>query len=494
VDVMQPAGLRWTGHPLIDMGVAGLTVFAGKQQPEEVIGSDIQEFVEWGQQAYFTKEVGGWISVAFTSNFINPSFGDDKKREVVKAILESHLDQTSLEDAQCAYFGIPAQRIVARDLVPMFTGRDPTNFGADGQPGLALSGLAITALQALSCATPLVGGRLMVIAADDPRLLLALVKAWQPEIRKRAQISQISGEKCGGWSNPRSRLVEQLIEIERSQEGQVRSSAEYQGSATIYHASNSGQGPDITLYSLELPALSFIRKAQGIKYKEAWQRLVSSKWNEAGKDKDPQYGRRNDVYEAVFDLPQGSHGFIRRFFLASVSKLLQRAPVNEAPKRGKKAKAAAEAAEPTVATPQPAPVALWALLQLFLQEVLGMDHARIEAIRTLADRLAGAVGQENDRRLFQRIYTSRKAFEVRQLLIQLGMKRLKNGDEPAVRFAEYLHIFEEGEELARADFGLAWDLTRMRVIERLFEQKWFDGNQEALSEIKEEDEEDSNRI
>lgn len=117
-----------------------------------------------------------------------------------------------------------------------------------------------------------------------------------------------------------------------------------------------------------------------------------------------------------------------------------------------------------------------------------MDKSRIEAIRTLADRLAVAVQQDNDRRLFQKIYTTRKAFEVRQLLIQMGMRRLKNSLEPAVRFDEFIEIFEEGDELARADFGLAWDLTRMRVIETLFETKWFDGNQEALESIEEENE------
>jgi CRISPR-associated protein Cst1 len=117
-----------------------------------------------------------------------------------------------------------------------------------------------------------------------------------------------------------------------------------------------------------------------------------------------------------------------------------------------------------------------------------MEQSRIQAIRTLADRLAGAVKDENDRRLFQRIYTARKPFEVRQLLIHMGMRRLKKGLEPAVRFDEFLEIFEEGDELARADFGLAWDLTRMRVIETLFDVQWFDTNKEALEEITEEEE------
>lgn len=480
------AGLCWTGHPLMDMGVAGLTVFAQKRNPEEVTGADLERFVEWAERAYFTKELTGWIAVAFTSNFINPSFEAGKKREVAKSILESFKNPATLEALRCSYFQLPAQQLVARDFVPMLTGREPSNFFPDGQPQLPVSGLAITALQGLSLASPLVGGRLMVVAADDPKLLMVVVRGWQPEIRRRVQLSETSGEKCPGWSGPRSRLIEQIINLEELHGRSQDPDLEYTGSATIYHASNSGQGPELTIYALELPALSFVRKAQGIKYRESWNRLVSSVWREAGsKDKDPVFARRNDIYEAVFDLPQDAARFVRRFFLRPVVAQLKIAKPVETKKRTKKSKDETTATLATSASP---PVALWGLLELFLKEVLGMEQSRIQAIRTLADRLASAVKDDNDRRLFQRIYTARKPFEVRQLLIQMGMRRLKKGLEPAIRFEEYLGIFEEGEELARADFGLAWDLTRMRVIETLFDHKWFDSNKEALEEIQEEEE------
>lgn len=480
-------GLCWTGHPLIDMGVAGLTVFAQKRNPEEVTGADLERFVEWAERAYFTKEMTGWIAVAFTSNFINPSFEAGKKREVAKGILESFKNPSALEALRCSYFPRPAQQLVARDSVPMLTGREPSNFFPDGQPQLPISGLGITALQGLSLASPLVGGRLMVVAADDPRLLLLLVKRWQPEIRKRVQLSESSGKRCSGWSGPRSRLIEQIVEIEQLRENIQDPDLDYTGSATIYHASNSGQGPDLTIYTLELPALAFVRKAQGIKYRKAWNRLISSAWQEVrDKDKDPQYARRNDVYEAVFDLPQDAARFVRRFFKRPVVAQLKGAKPAEGKRRAKKSKSETTAAD---AASTQRPEALWGLLELFLREVLGMEQNRIQAIRTLADRLADAVKDDNDRRLFRRIYTARKPFEVRQLLIQMGMRRLKEGLEPAVRFDEFLEIFEEGDELARADFSLAWDLTRIRFIEALFDKQWFDSNKEVLEDIPEEEEE-----
>lgn len=482
-----PVGLYWTAHPLIDMGIAGLTVFAQKRSPEKVTGADLERFVRWAEEAYFTKEMTGWIAVAFTSNFINPSYEAAKKREAAKSILESFKRSNTLS-LDCTYFRLKAQQMVARDFIPMLLGREQSNYFTDGQPQLPISGLGITALQGLSVASPLVEGRLMIVAADDPKLLLQIVRNWQIEIRKRVQLSESSGEKVAGWSWPRSRLIEQIIEIEELHSRSQDPDLEYIGGVTIYHASNSGQGPDLTVYTLELPALSFVRKAQGIKYREAWNRLVASAWRETkSKDKDPRFARRNDVYEAVFDLPQDSARFVRRFFLRSVVDQLKSANPVETKKRTRKSKDETTATPATSASP---PVALWELLELFLKEVLGMEQSRIQAIRTLADRLASAVKDDNDRRLFQRIYTARKPFEVRQLLIQMGMRRLKNRLEPAVRFDEFLQIFEEGDELARADFGLAWDLTRIRVIETLFDSGWFVRNKEALENIQEEQEEE----
>lgn len=476
-----PAGLHWTGHPLVDMGVAGLTVFAEKRRPEDVTEAHLEAFSSWAKTAYFTKELTAWISIVFGTNFLNPSWKPEEKREFLSRILESYRD-TVLDGVHCAIFDRSAQRMVARDLMPMLTGRGLTNFFADGQPGLPVSGLAIVALQGLSVAAPNVGGRLLVVAADDPRLLLLLVRRWQRELRNRAQRSEITGEKQPGWSGPRSRLVEALIQIELERDRIHDPDANYQGSATIYHASNSGQGPDVSIYALELPALRFVRRAQNVKYRDAWQRLTTSAWREADKkDKDAQYARRNDVYEAVFSLPLEAPWFVRRFFCRPVLGSLRGAKPVAGKTRKKKIKADSR---PLLTPSSPVtPTPLWGLLEMFLEEVIGMERARIEGIRALGDRLAGLIQTENDRRLFQRVYTARKAFEVRNLLIQLSMKLLKDGLEPALRLNEYLTIFEEGEELARADFGLAWDLTRVRVIEALYDLKWFDGNHEVLEEL-----------
>jgi CRISPR-associated protein Cst1 len=481
-----PVGLHWTGHPLVDMGVAGLTVFAQQRRPEDVTEDQLEAFVVWAQTAYFTKELASWTAVGFNANatsYLNPSFSVERRRIELASVIRSYKNATQIDGVRCAFFNYPATDLVFRDLIPLLTGRDLSNFSTEGQPGLAVSGMAITAIQGLSVAAPVVNGKLLVVSADDPKLLISLVQRWQPELRKRAQTSNATGDKQLGWDSPRTRFIDVIIEIEKHRKHSQDPDADYRGSGSIYHASNYADKTDVMVYTLELPALSFVRKAQNIKYVEAWQYLVRSSWREPGKDKDLQYGKGNGVYEAVFELPLEATKFIRRFFLFPVQRQLKPAQPADMPKRGKKTKES-QAAPPA---PIAAPVALWNLLELFLQEVLGMDRSRIDGIRTLGDRIAEWIDREKDKKLFRRIvFEIRRQYQVRDLLIKLSAKNVLGGP---LRIDEYLNIFEEGEELAHADFGLAWDLTRMRIIESLFDKNYFETNKEALDDITIEDQE-----
>jgi CRISPR-associated protein Cst1 len=119
--------------------------------------------------------------------------------------------------------------------------------------------------------------------------------------------------------------------------------------------------------------------------------------------------------------------------------------------------------------PAPIRAVSWQLIDLFLREVLNMDPGRVAAIRELGDRLAEMINRDNNKRLFLRAFQIRTPFFVRRLLLDTGFRRLGNGEGPMITLDEYLTVFEEGEELARTDWRLAWDLVLIRVIERLYE-------------------------
>lgn len=474
-------GLRWTGNYMMDMAAAGLTVFAEKDNPELLTAEDLKKFQIWAERVYFAPDLTSWISVVFTSNFMNPSFSLEKKKEVLRDVLTS-FERPGLLPVPCAFFPeLPAQQRVARDLFPMLMGRGPMNFYPDGQPGLPLSGLAITALQGLSLATPLVSGRALLLDADDPVLLLQVVRTWHAELMRRAELSLSSNARLDKWAAPRTRLIEALRNIMAQRPASTETAEGSTGGATIYHLSNSGQGPDVQISILQQPVIRFLENAER-RFNSEWNALVSVALRPADGDKDAQYGTKNDLDEALFDLPDNSPRFIGRFF----TPVFRRAAFPPEPKPVRKGKRAVD-------TPVSAPAPLrlgrvWALTALFLREVVGMDKERVRAIETLGTALGTWIADENDRPLFRSVYEVRGAAPMRHLLLKATFDKAKQDAEKGPPKADqtllitpelYLRVFMETDEIARADFTLARDLLKMRVIQVLHEADFFNKNRGA---------------
>ncbi|KEF34469.1 hypothetical protein RDMS_06880 [Deinococcus sp. RL] len=470
----------------MDAALAGLCVFSGirdaEQGPALLTSEHLQEFQRWAEDAYFTPELTGWIAVVFTSNFLNPSFSQDKKREVLRDILTAY-QRPNLLPERCAIFPeLQAQQRVARDLMPMLMGRGPMNFYPDGQPGLPLSGQAITALQGLALAAPLVSGRALILDADNRQLLLRAVASWQGEWLRRVSLSGAKGEKLPIWAAPRTRLIESLRQILRlrpAQDDEIdenKPPPKFEGGATIYHLTNSGQGPDAQIYVLEPTAIQFLRAAEQ-KFPQEWRALLQTWTFAADKNKDLRFGFRNELDEALFSLPAEAASFLRRYLLPPFTQALR------APAQGKKSKSSKK---PAQEAPPPIPLAgLWGITELFLMEVVGMEKDRVEALEALGERLGKWIVDENDKRLFRELYEARGAGPLRHVLLRATLEKskhdAKSGTEDRdliVTKDEYLRIFTEDNETTRADFTLARDLLKMRVIQYLHDARFFEQNKD----------------
>lgn len=444
--------LRWTGHPLVDAGVAGLTAFAGVHDPAEVTPADLEDFARFAERAYFTPVLSGYLTVLFTSNFLNPSWSPEKKREFTGEIVRSFA-AAGAADTQCAFCARPVVKQASRDLIPLLGGRDMVNFFPQGTRGLSACGACLTALQGLTVGAPFCSGRALVLSTTNHPVLLRIVKEWVADLRRLVSIVEAGGEapKARG---ARTRTVDLLIRAQA-----VAREDEDDATLVAYHLSNSGQGPGIDILVLPASIVGFIRKAQLAAYRADWQALSRRAW-EPVKNASPadlpdaeRLPYRNYLYEDLFRLPEAAPRFIRRYFL-------QRPTRPTTPKRGK---GAPVPSEPAAALS----VVSWTFIEFFLREVLNMAQSRTDMIRELGDRLAEYIHTNNEKRLFVNAFRIRQYFFVRRLLLDTSFRRFQSDDGPMVRFDEFLTIFEEGEELARVDWRLAWDLVLIRVIERL---------------------------
>lgn len=312
-------------------------------------------------------------------------------------------------------------------------------------------------------------GRSLIVSSDDPTLVLSLVKSWQPEIRKRIQLSAESGQKLPPLTRPLTRTIEALTKIEMERETAP--------SISVYHLSNSGQGPQVDIFFLPSAVVRFVLRANAAKYSAIWKEVVRRAWefpskseNSKARVDEKKETARNHLYEDLFALPDRSGSFVRTYFLRKATRYA-RAPGDP---------------RSTYGGWQDYISGLWDLTGLFLQEVITMESDRIEAIRKLGDILADEIATENDRRLWWAVYSAEAYRQARRTLIQASQRRLRRGLPPVVSLDGFLEVFEEGNELPRVDWRLAWDLVLIRVIEKLYEAKWFERNRDVLGEEEKE--------
>jgi CRISPR-associated protein Cst1 len=116
----------------------------------------------------------------------------------------------------------------------------------------------------------------------------------------------------------------------------------------------------------------------------------------------------------------------------------------------------------------------WGLARLFLEEVLGMNKGRIEAIRGFADKLAAWVVAKHDRKLL-RALSYEKMWGLRSALLRA--QRESAGSALLFGLDEFATVWlhEDGDQY------LVRDLVCLRVIEELHKRGYFNEHpEEAL--------------
>ncbi len=451
--------LRYTGHPLIDVGLATLAAYAGRDSPEELTEADLEKFAEWAIQTYDfsgNTTLNTWLGVsvfpnAYFANFAARAekFTAERKRDLSSKLLDWR-EVGELEN-RCAFCARQAVRKVARDQVPMLMGREIINFTPEGDvEGLPVCGVCLLAIHAMPLGCLPSAGRLLLVHSHAPGLMEYFASRHLGENRTNLQMAGIA--KMKNYQHPRTRLLETLEEIFDKawilEEG---------AGLTAYHFTNYTQNAAIDIFYLPPPVLRFIRNAR-MQYPAAWKEIVRRAWAPA---KEGEYAA-NHFYEALFNLPQNTRLFLRTYILRTP---LQR--YKQDPRRAYNLHNEAD-------------LVSWGLTELFLQEMMNMERERIDKIRELGDALAAYI-QTRDSRLFGRMYLARQYPELRRQLIRAA----KQADTALVPFDTFVAIFEDSEEVGRPDWRLACDLLLIRIIEQLHQV----GKDELLKQVEEAPEE-----
>lgn len=475
--------LKYTGHPIVDVGVATIVAFAGKPGPEEVTHEDLLDIAKYMEEQYGKNPMRSFLTVIFpNSGFTQPAFDiqPEKRAAYADEVLRSWQDGTPELDEPCAFFGTPAVMRAYREMIPLIGSVGSFNFYADGVSGLPVSGEALIAIQAFPLGCVKCSGRALLIHADDPKLTRRFAaKALAANRSYLSLAAQGSGaDKYADAKFPRTQIVEHLISAETA-----RRDLDDFSSVTAYHLTNYGTSAAVDIFHLPLQVMTFLWEATDAAYKQAWNKLVRRAWegptptDEHSVERDTLgwVSRRNVLFEDLFTLPAEARRFLRTYLLrtprvALTTKDDQRRTYN---------------------LESELDLVSWPLTRLFLKEVMNVDYERIEAIRTMADKLADYIATAEDLRLFRIfLYGGNRGQDyqlLRTRLIRADHESARQG-APLFTLDEFIDAFENTDD--RFWWLMARDLMLIRMIERLHERDWIGAHREALSPPKPDEEEE----
>jgi CRISPR-associated protein Cst1 len=477
--------LRYTGHPIADVGVATVCAFSEKPDPESITADDLKMVADFLDREYFSGKLISYLTCVFpNSAYVNPNIGTRKKDEYRRYVLHGFQsnNHSTVSGFTCAFSGAAACELVYRQHVPLLTGEDVLNFFPGGTPGLPISSEFLLAIQAFPLGARRSEGRALAVhCPDDQSVTYDFARRFLSDNRKLLLLAEKTKQKYEDAKAPRTLVIDALLEVSRRRGWDSPGASP--PSITVYHLTNSGQGPNIDTYDLPSEVVTFVALASRAGLAEVWSAIVARAWEKtslSGKKKSnhsstetlsPQAGKnRNFLYEDLFGLPHNAARFIRIYFLR---------------RRRRYARPSDPRADYSYA--RDLDLISWPLVALFLKEILGMDHSRIEAIRTVADRIAGHITSRNDARLFQRLYMARRYNGLRTRLLQSSRERVTTGQAPLISFDEFIMIFEQAEDTPRIDWRLARDRLLIRLLDQL--KDFFKKEPGVLQELTEEEEE-----
>ena len=517
--------VQWTGHPLVDVGLATLCAMANKKDVQQLTPNDLDNSAKEMAEYFFSGLMNSYLTCVFmNSAYVQPAMGKKEKGEYAERVLYAHRwpGDEAAKGLRCSFSGEPATHLIHRGQMPLLTGEDVLNFFPHGCGGLPVAGPYLVALQALPLGSRRTEGRLLAAYCDDPSVLMALAKRYLNDNRRLMELATTKklpkGEgpfaelireqgafdkqrklpKYPDAKAPTSLIAADLMDIYHSRRS--NDPLRQPVSMSAYWLSSSGQGPSLEIFHIPSQAVRFLLLAASAPTAGNWKRLVAEGWRQPegksdGGDTAPASraktkikhaavpgapGRsRNDVLSdlfSVFDDGFTDYGLAHRF--------LQRHILRLARYRFRRVLAGETATQEPPKGIDHAEWVDWQLTKLFAKEIMGMEEKRVEAIRGFADKMADYVFRSKDKDMFRNLVYGQKSWEIRNALTKAQRNRAREHDELLFGLDEYLEVFIADDAVGKTDWSLIRDLISIRLVEQLHQKGFFgkDENQDLLLE------------
>jgi CRISPR-associated protein Cst1 len=475
------ANLNWTGHALVDVGIATLCAIAEKDDPGELTLEDLDRACDEMEAPYTDGRMMSYLTCVFpNSGYVNATMLQPKKTAYLRRVLRGHRSKPDIEaeGRRCVFSGLPATHLVDRGQIPLLTGEGVLNFFPDGLGGCLIAGQYLTALQVLPLGGRRTDGRLLVAHADNPKLTLAFARRYLIDNRRYIGLGESIKEghplqraknfasKFPDASSAPSLITSDLISILKV--ARDAGGAHIKGSVTAYWLTNSGQGPALDIFIIPSSLVVFLHRLQEEGLQGAWNRLVFQGWPDTSEEQNSTTKKKGKAQRKSLKLAIGP-GRTQNRVLEDLLKVFVDGTIYyaEAGAFVRRHLLRVIGSEQKLRSPHH-----WKFTELFLTEVLGMDKQRLEKIRDFADKLAVYIKEQNDKPLLHDILYKSKSWELRNTLTKAQRNEMLKGKKLLFGLEEYVAVFEAEDSVGALSWSLVRDLISIRLIEKLHELGW----------------------
>jgi CRISPR-associated protein Cst1 len=270
--------LNWTGHALVDVGIATLCVMSDKDDPTLLTPGDLDSAATEMERCYFSGALTSYLTCVFmNSEYVQPGSGakkDESRKRYADRVLRAH--RASADDEAkgqvCVFSGEEATHVIHRGQMPLLTGEGVLNFFAAGSGGLFVSGPYLTALQALPLGGRRSEGKLLIAHSDSPVLTLVLVRNFVEDNRRLLGLAmagalpgqegthEVLEREQGSWDSVNKRakypdakagftlIASDLLDVIQKRHGVFETGTP--ASLQVYWLSSSGQGPSLEIFDV----------------------------------------------------------------------------------------------------------------------------------------------------------------------------------------------------------------------------------------------------
>jgi CRISPR-associated protein Cst1 len=498
----------WTGHALVDVGIAALCAMTSKRNPASLTTADLDAATNEMERYYFSGVLSSYLTCVFmNSEYVQPGSGAKKnqsRKRYADRILRAYRAEPG-EEAKgqvCIFSGMPATHLIHRGQMPLLTGEGVLNFFPSAAGGLFIAGRYLTALQALPLGGRRCEGKLLVAHSDNPELTLLLAKRFVEDNRRllalaissalpnhegadanleREQASWDAAKKRAKYPDAKSAftlIASDVVEILQQRRQGVN--LESPCSLQVYWLSSSGQGPSLDIFTVPSALVRFLDKVGRASTGRTWERVLARGWRTETQDQARPAKRGKGSGAVVLVGPGRSRNAVLTDLLAVYADgFVDGGRAQQFVRRH-----LFWGFTPTV---ERFADCTWELADMFLEEVLGMSPDRIGRIREFADRIAAYVEDRNDISFFNAITRARYPSILRGELVKAQRRESRRG--LLFSLDQYLAVFEGEDGAGVTEWSLIRDLISIRLVEQLYKSGWLTADKLSDEAAEEQDRE-----